>query len=345
MKRRDNADLRERLVIARVGWCDHYDGDPDDAPRNGGKHNDTEIGSEHRNFVARRAVMRGFARSVRNGRLNLARVSATPAADEGTYNEHVNDVCVAMIAKSDRVGQVLVGWHRHATLYAITRRTTGCWWVWTAPARDAILLPVTSRILRVPRSEGATGESNITYTRDRSGALYRNRIFIDEIRRFIAQYGPRQEPSAIENLDAVIRGRGFQYDAIYRDIIEKRAMIVVRRHLSQGYAKVVDHSATESYDFLCLTKSGRSRKIEVKGTTTNGKAVLISANEYVMAQKELVDLYVVRDIRLATSGDRVVAYGGTLSVYRDWGHGGHAVAPIGYSVVLGEPGGTTQRSR
>jgi hypothetical protein len=133
-----------------------------------------------------------------------------------------------------------------------------------------------------------------------------------------------------------VRGQGFQYDALYRRVIEARAMTVVQRELKKSYDTVEDYSKTASYDFLCRNGNGRPRVIEVKGTTTAGKAVLVSSNEYDLARRQRVDLYVVSNVQLRFDGDDVTAHGGSLTIHEDWGKNGYSVKPRGYAVTLSE---------
>ena len=44
------ADITDRLVLARVGWCEFYNGTLGDEPVAGGTYNDSGAGSEWHNF-------------------------------------------------------------------------------------------------------------------------------------------------------------------------------------------------------------------------------------------------------------------------------------------------------
>jgi len=334
MAQNGDGDVTHRLILARVGWCDKYDGDVNDSPRNGGENNKDNRGWEHRNFVkVRGELFYGYARPARGGKASLNRVSDRPPLDPGTEDERIEDVCVAMIAKSDSLGQVLVGWHRHATFFAREQHRRR-WFLWQAPAKRGVLLQVDARTLRVPSGRGATGESNLTYARDKFGNLLQGRRFIDEIREVILTYDPTGNASPLQNLDAIVRGQGFQYDALYRSEIEARAMTVARRALKKMYNTVVDCSKIESFDFQCRNGNGRPRLIEVKGTTTAGNAVLVSSNEYDLARRERVDLYIVSDVQLRFDGDEATAHGGFLTIHENWGKKGFNVNPRGYAVTL-----------
>ncbi|OBJ53405.1 hypothetical protein A9W95_18255 [Mycobacterium sp. 1423905.2] len=74
-----------------------------------------------------------------------------------------------------------------------------------------------------------------------------------------------------------------------------------------------DVGATLSYD-VHATKRRKVVKVEVKGTTTDGAAVVLTRNEVNLHRLEYPNnaLAVVRNITLNRSGDRPVASGGEL---------------------------------
>jgi Domain of unknown function (DUF3883) len=333
MARTDNADVREHLMIARVGWCTAYDGDEDDPPRDGGSYNRDYIGSEHRNFVPYDGSYFGYARS--KGYLTLSRVGPKVQPDS-VLREHVDDVCVAMIAKSQEFGQVLVGWYRHSRLFMAQQEhgQRGAFH-WKCSVDDGVLLPVERRTLSIPQGKGAVGQANYGYSRDKDGKLL-DRPYLDAIRRTILAWSPRDSSvvPVLSNEDAIVRGQGFQNDVRYRQEIEAHSMRLVGRTLRKLYRTVNDVSKERSYDFHCTSAKGEHRKIEVKGTTTPGRSVLVSRSEHELAQSEQVDLYVLHGIDIVGG----VAQGGELTVYEDWVHSASSVKATGFRIVLATKG-------
>lgn len=334
-----NSDVLKRLVIARVGWCTRYDGDAEDLPRDGGSFNKDDVGSEHHNFLPFEGRYYGYARISHGGLLNLIRVAGATLSivDAGSDDEHVSDVCVALIAKNGAFGQVLVGWYRHAMLFAsLQQHESRGYFNWSCKKSDGVLLAPEDRTLIIPKGKGATGQSAFTYSRDLQGERYRDRPFITQIRKFISSYTGKsgQYAGSATTADSIVRGQGFQWDVRFRQEIERHSMRVVERQLKKRYAIVKDVSKELSFDFLCTSGNGKQRKVEVKGTTTAGDSVLVSRREYDLARREHVDLYVVRGINIDVDAGVALATGGEISVFADWGNGEINAKPVGYDIKL-----------
>jgi hypothetical protein len=326
-----DADVRQRLVIARVGWCSKYDGSQDDEPRKGGGWNLENVGAEHRNFVPYAGRVYGWVQPP-GSRLSLGRVEPA-AADQ----DAIDDVCVAWIATRNGFGQVLVGWYRHTKMFAEYREhgKRGLY-EFIANVKDSFLLKPDDRRLQIPKGKGGTGQANMCYARDLSGKLMHG-AFFDSIRRTILGYGKRNVPvtrdEALEVADAVVRGQGFQFDVRHRRLIELHAMARVKKLLKKSYGEVEDRSGECSFDYVCRNGT-REVLVEVKGTTTHGKVVLLSRAECELAKEERVDLYVVKDIKIEADGKGVRAVGGSITVYKDWGSRKYSARALGFAVLL-----------
>ena len=342
---KDTHDVTDRLVFARVGWCDFYNGTLDDEPLAGGTYNDKKIGSEWNNFSVIKGRVFGF---VKNGvktsvtRMNLRRVV-------GTLNEFQNDIAVAFIAKNPNTGgQYLVGWQRHVHLndpIDYRERPAGYYgyYLWSAAATEAILLPLSARSLRIPKTEGGTGQSQVTYARDNQGRITKASWFA-AVRKFILDYdGPSltgvtsSAPSkslAAEDAEEALRGQRVVTNAMLRNLIEKHAMRRVRLLLKKKYKKEpIDTSASESFDFLCNPK-GESIKVEVKGTRSSGESLLFSANEVALARDESVDLYVVSGVRITGDAKKgFKASGGAVEYVTDWGRSKYDATPLAFQIT------------
>ena len=325
-------DVTERLVIARVGWCNAYNGDVADPPRNGGEFNSRGVGSEHQNFQQFGGKFYGYARP--RGRLNLPRMVG--GADVTTEDDSAEDVCVALIATSGDLGQVLVGWYRHAEMYADMQdhRKRG-YYHWTSKASDGHLLLLEQRTLVVPKGKNATGQANITYARDPDGSLQK-RPYLKAIRKAILKPALARaiDIAVPSNEDAIVRGQGFQQDVLYRTEIEQYSMKKVRKELLKRYETVKDVSKEQSYDYLCISADNKQHKIEVKGTTTPGDSVLVSRLEFELANAESVDLYVLSEIDVIENDDETNLKGGRLTVYKNWSRCALDNKATGYKITL-----------
>ena len=97
-----------------------------------------------------------------------------------------------------------------------------------------------------------------------------------------------------------------------------------------------DVGATQSYD-IHATKGHQVIKIEVKGTTTNGAAVVLTRNEVNLHRAEHPNnaLAVVRNIALDHSGDQPVAHGGELVLVMPWTIDEAGLSAIAYDYTAG----------
>jgi len=125
--------------------------------------------------------------------------------------------------------------------------------------------------------------------------------------------------SASRAAGARASGQGFRSSWPERRAIEQRAMDVVTDHLKDDDWSVRDVSSDHSYDLHCK-KPGQVLRIEVKGTTGDGSAVLLTRNEVMVAREEhpQTALAIVSEIELDTSGDAPLATGGSLRMISPW---------------------------
>lgn len=101
--------------------------------------------------------------------------------------------------------------------------------------------------------------------------------------------------------------------------IEMRAVGLAIEHFKKGGFEVTDTGSTESYD-LCCIKSGIERRVEVKGTKTNGTTIILTKAEVEHAREQLVpvDLVIVRNIEILNSPEGPIAIGGDFSILENW---------------------------
>lgn len=129
-------------------------------------------------------------------------------------------------------------------------------------------------------------------------------------------------------------GQGRATSAEERREIELLAMTVATEHYERlGYA-VADVSSHESYDLRC-SRGESELHVEVKGTRSDGRAILLTANEVEHAHRMFphVALVVVGNIELDADTGR--AYGGTTTVYQPFDIREHAVSPTQFRCSLG----------
>lgn len=79
-------------------------------------------------------------------------------------------------------------------------------------------------------------------------------------------------------------GQGYVINADLRRAIEQYAMQQAKTFYEQQGWSVSDVSATHSYDLLCTSANREELHVEVKGTTSDGTQILLTANEVKHAQ-------------------------------------------------------------
>jgi hypothetical protein len=130
------------------------------------------------------------------------------------------------------------------------------------------------------------------------------------------------------------RGQGFAIDAATRQVIEKRAMQLATEHLEAEGWQVADVSLRASFDLHCTKPTGEELRVEVKGTTSEGSQVLLTANEVEHARTHYpkVVLIIVSHIGIArSSGNSVEAKGGRVIILNPWLVDDRYLKPLSYS--------------
>lgn len=145
---------------------------------------------------------------------------------------------------------------------------------------------------------------------------------------------------AVEAVEALagnsLRGQGWRVSAEERRALERYAVeYAVEDLVGEGWS-VEDVGSTESYDLLCV-RGGITLHVEVKGTTTAGEQVFLTANEVAHARETRVALFLVTKIKLRTSNRRIHCSGGEGWIYDPWkiDRDGE-LRPVGYSYALKE---------
>jgi len=112
---------------------------------------------------------------------------------------------------------------------------------------------------------------------------------------------------------------GFQSNPAIRRAVEDHAMNEARKALEKlGYENFRNTSAFKSYDYTCV-RNGTTFYIEVKGTQTGGKTVIVTKNEiaHVRANPDTCVFVVVRNVNVSGKGP-LSASGGTSEIRQPW---------------------------
>lgn len=240
----------------------------------------------------------------------------------------------------------MVGWYRGATVYAATNPTlpisvtkeTACrlkqsgtrrfkfgGYRFEAAVENATLLPTYERKHEVPGNvKGGFGQSNVCYPYRNSGKSKRS-AWMDKAIKYVLSYSrtnllnaAHAEANSEEAATvAQEQAAGFQSDLQIRKVIEQHAMKEARKMLEKrGYSQFIDTSASKAYDYTCR-KPGKTFFVEVKGTQTSGKSVILTKNEveHVKANPGACILVVVHSVKMA---GKKVSKTGTADITEKW---------------------------
>lgn len=320
----------------------------------GGSWDDHDHGGELNNFkiiptpggggkVVKRLY--GYVKTGKSGRLALRRIADSAVDEQG----ELGGVTVIFIA-TDRNAphqterQRIVGWYKNATVHRHYEDdptgVRGTLYNLSSNAKDAVLLPTRLRKQPIPRATlGAMGQSNVWYPLETNGEPRDSRWLVEALAYVDSYNGDNllKEP-ATELAEAVQtaleHAAGFESDQRIRNAVEEHAMSIVTRHYKRLHYKVKDKHKTQPYDLECA-KGDDLRCIEVKGTRTLGRQVLLTPNEVNLPDRQgvVVDLCVVHSIKVA-DGKAIRCSGGKLVRYETWRPRDHDLRPVSYICEL-----------
>jgi hypothetical protein len=268
------------------------------------------------------------------------------AADKNALN-HVLVLFVARRPPPER-GQVIVGWYKDAeVLRNKVQRSPGkprgyghfC----SADQHNCVLLPDDKkRSFEIPSGKGGMGQANVCYALDADGSQKRA-LWIQRALDFVDDYqatnifsepeadAEKESAAATEKALARSQGQGFARTPEERRALENHSMTVAKKYFRRKRFDVEDVSARRSYDLLCR-QGKRELHVEVKGTTTDGDAVVLTHNEVKHAcdQRNSCVLFVLHSIRL--KGKK--ASGGKPVVLDPWQLQQEHLTPVSYTYRL-----------
>lgn len=336
-----------RVVFARIGWMRAYDGPRrgDERPIGGGGYNKNEIGHEAYNFHLAGGRLYGyFQPNMRSEVVKLERIDPAAAG-----KSRIGEVLVVFVATTPTGGSTVVGWYRNAEVWRERVRPSpgkprGYGHFCRARAEDCVLVPPGKRRHPIPTQvKGAYGRSNVCYDLEADGTQ-KPGSWIKEALDYIEDYdGPNmltapesaleeEVEAAAEEVLARVGGQGFAHTAAQRKAIEDHSMEMAKRFFRRENYRVNDVSKIRSYDLEC-TKAGQVLHVEVKGTTTAGEQIVLTANEVRHAKnpQHRCALFIVHGIALR----RNKASGGTIALQHPWRPDDERLKPITFVYRLG----------
>ncbi|GHO56090.1 DUF3883 domain-containing protein [Ktedonobacter robiniae] len=132
-------------------------------------------------------------------------------------------------------------------------------------------------------------------------------------------------------------GQGYVLDADLRRAIEPYTMEIAKAFYEEQGRSIFDVSATHSYDLLCTSATGKELHVEVKGTTSDGTQILLTANEVTHAQNFYpnVALFILSHIQV-TSTAPLKLEGGEIQRLEPWNIGEGTLSPLAFSYKTGK---------
>jgi hypothetical protein len=259
----------QNMVFFNIGWMKSYRGLHNDSIARGGsfvgRHG---YGYEMYNFSPYNQHLYGYVQVT--GSINLERLGGSKQADS------IDDVLVVWVANHRNRGTYIVGWYKHATVFRTmqvsdenpTRAFKGehLGYNTTAKAADATLLPVDSRVFRIPRkAKGGMGQSNIWYADAPTQLAFRQRV-LDYISAHSRPAGKSTRPR--------------QLDPHRKHLIERQAVdLVITHYADLGYEVTSVEKDNVGWD-LEARLDDRLLRLEVKGLSQQNVLVELTANEY-----------------------------------------------------------------
>jgi hypothetical protein len=116
-----------------------------------------------------------------------------------------------------------------------------------------------------------------------------------------------------------ISGQGFVPDYMFRKNIEDYAVECATDYFQSAGYEVDNKSSNSPYDLLCRKFDGQIY-VEVKGTTTHGDRVILTAGEVRFAQshKEQMVLFIMHSVVLEKRNNDVLVSGGHQRIIQPW---------------------------
>lgn len=134
--------------------------------------------------------------------------------------------------------------------------------------------------------------------------------------------------------DVQAKAQGFSSSPERNKAVEEYAMREAKAYYEKRGYTVEDTSKDKPYDLRCERHKDRETIfVEVKGTITNGKSVILTRNEVDHAQdkKHLCALFIVCNVEVSTNENSTYAHGGKVRVIFPWMPTATDLSVISYS--------------
>lgn len=300
------------LLIFRVGYMETYDGAGEIT--SGGSHVERHgEGGEMWNFRAEGGYCYGYVMTRNFSGIDLSRLDKSRAWNN---NDELKGVDVVFIARKPKVGQVIVGWYKGATIFHKQYRKRrgnkrkGDWdkldYLCEVDRENIFLLPESERTFEVPyapvHGKGYPGHSNVWYA---DSGMEKVTDFVSRVRSYIKSDKSTYNPTSAHESNFYGNGWG-SLDKTLISRIEQAAIDAVWEHYeNKNYSIISVEKDNRGWD-LEASKGEDTLYLEVKGHLGNVIQFELTPNEY-MKMQEYSSTYRVCVVRNAlVSPDLVV---------------------------------------
>jgi hypothetical protein len=274
--------MKEKILFCNITGMKNYRGiTKDDKPSGWGGYWVAESGFGHEifNFEPREGIVYGYVKPGRGEHINILRLGA------GENDEKIEGVIVIWVSTNSKLGAVIVGWYKNATIYKdwqkspsnakrIDKNGEEIMHNIKTSEKDALLLDEDQRTFEVPRGKQGFGQANVWYAGD-------NPEYVKKVLDYI-NFGRRED---INNLSAEKAKGILQVDSEKRKRIENSAVdFVIKNYEKNGFIINSVEQDKVGYD-LEASKGNLTLRIEVKGREGEEIIADLTPNEY-RAMKE-----------------------------------------------------------
>jgi hypothetical protein len=328
----------------------------DEKPQGGGRFNKDHVGHEAFNFLTVRGRLYGYFQPTVKTNYDESSISLERIDSNARRKDVIKNVLIVFFARVPRLGgQVIVGWYEGATVHRFFQKPSKAqgkprkYWHYNleALASDAVLLPshVRPSLFNSKQRSDRPGQANLFYLLDTLGKPkpLSSLAWVKDALQFVNGYegenlllnpAANAEPTVESAIEAAILGsesQGAEPDPLVRRAIENLAMHRATSYFSRFFA-VRNVASQKPYDLSCIGKRSRREvlRVEVKGTRSKGKEVILTRNEVKSARAFASCLYVLHSIKVTGRGKRAKASGGASIIINPWKLDSRHLRPIAF---------------
>jgi hypothetical protein len=274
----------------------------------------------------------------------------------GEYRIQITGVETPITAPAD-VQILLLGWHEDLGVFAAFDPTLHRRPSELSPSLQIPLTTLVTGQSRMARHIRGNGETALAFPPKRMGRYVLHQRYLhlsldepeDALDELDDGLAASDSAEILEARDAIARAAGaaeleearsgqrYVVDAETKRAIELYAMQRAIAHLEEKGWEVEDVSSFAPYDLSAL-RGSRVLHVEVKGTTSSGRSVLLTPNEVHHARTTLAEvaLFIVAYIDVEGRGPEAYATGGDAMLIDPWNIIESNLHPVGYEYVLPE---------